>query len=118
MNNTYENLKSAGFDLLVATGEVITVTAQVTADAASFTASAVKDVMPCVKATASIPFDTRSGYLQQRGFTKEEADLAAYRLVNQPLSVTIRETSNSLGDLMGRMSQPVSDDSAEGGVQA
>lgn len=108
MNAVKQAVKDTGsaiVDTIGAAGTLAAVTAGVAATLAGQLPKAVTATPDIAGALLTSPFDAGEGYLIQEGVEASEAHERAYKLLDQPVHVSIRAGSVGAGKLLSEMLQ-------------
>lgn len=104
MSSNIKNIKKAvGSTVSAATG-VVAVGTEVVADSSSLISNSIGATPSVLKALLLSPFSAAKGYLMEaEDLTAEQAEVAAFKYLEQDVATTIRETSEGSGKLIAQL---------------
>lgn len=103
MSNVKNIKKSIGNTFSAATA-VVSVSTEVVADASGFVSSSIGSTPAVLKALLQAPFSAAKGYLMEaEDMTEEEAELAAFKYINQEVAVTVKQGGEASGKLIAQL---------------
>lgn len=119
MNNNIQNIRTAASDTVAVATESVALGITLTAGAIKLAGAIIKGAPSVTQAALELPFSAAQGYIaDDEDISLEEARERAFKLVDQPLAVTIANAGKGAGKLTSQLFADVSTDANDADTKA